>query len=172
MICCVSIFFSYLPMIHSLNTSAGIMPDLRYYTPMYVPLSLVGLILIQKAGILKVPAQYLVSRLGFTWIMGIPLSLIILANMTWDPVDPMQKYEFLRNGFTAIVVFIIMVIALSLVSKRISSLCNLMVNYAFPILCALPLIWQINASFLIWQYGNAESYTFWIPVVRIAFSWL
>ena len=47
-----SVFLAYASQTHLLNTDFGIAPDIRYLSPMYIPLTVFGLIILRKIQLL------------------------------------------------------------------------------------------------------------------------
>jgi hypothetical protein len=167
---CICTLFAYLRGLNGLNISLGIMPDIRYLSPIYLPLTLIGLIVIRKCCLFAETPLEILKRMGIFWIIAIPLSLIPLAGLRWDPVDALLNFEILRTVFTALMVFVIVIAIFGIVSDMACKRAGKYWGVALPVLCALPFVWQIDSSFLMWQYGLAEAYTFWIPVVQTVIS--
>lgn len=160
------IFLAYLRSLDGLNASIGIMPDIRYFTPMYLTLNLLGLIGLKKSGLLADPVG-MILKTGLICIIIVPLSLVILAHMSWDMTNAYQKFEVIRNFFTLVIAALFFAAAASLVWIILKNKGNKIPAFLVAALCAFPLIWQIDISFLMWQFGVAEAYTYWIPVVRV-----
>lgn len=165
-----SVFFAYgIIALNSLNTSHGIVPDIRYLSPIYVPLNILGLIFLKKTNLLiRNPISALQKMLTF-WIFILPLSLIVTYYSFFMSDTKSLFIDILGVPFQMILIIIYTIcligIVLNLCLKNKKTPIN---DYLIPIACALPFVWQINVSFLIGSFSIYAHYSFWIPFIRIA----
>jgi hypothetical protein len=166
-----AVFFAYIRGISGMNSSQGVAPDIRYLSPVYVPLGIAGLIVIRKIeGIAKRPLDILKWMMAI-WIIGLPLSLIAIANfypvpVTWSAVFPLLDAVVSIEMYFFIALFLICLIRNSFV--KIPD--TLLIILAAAV-CAIPLIWQIDATFVVRQFASGlGGYSFWIPAVRAIFA--
>ena len=82
----LGIFFAYLRSLSGMNTSIGIFPDVRYLSPIYLPLTIIGLIIVRKIPSISDKPLELVAWMCTFWIVLIPASLILIRY--YYPVPP------------------------------------------------------------------------------------
>jgi hypothetical protein len=134
---------AYASKFNGLGTSTGIYPDVRYLCPVYLPLNIIGLILIRK--ILVNPAD--IKKI-ITWVFGIGCAGIpvILGLMTFFRPGLDFWGMFLRvNGFFTILVYCSIAGAFFMYAFRLYGLMkrdHLLVPISF--LIALPFLWQFS----------------------------
>jgi hypothetical protein len=167
----LGVFFAYMRDLHGMNTSVGINPDIRYLSPMYLPLNIMSLIVLAKVPGVIEKAETLLKWMVTTCIIVIPVSSVAMA--WYYPFPELWAELFpLLHLWTSVGVYLI--IALYLVCSIYGIFFNKpgsipMVFLA--ILCSLPFIWQVNATFLMRFYGTGfGGYSFWIPVVLKTFG--
>ena len=49
--------FSYLPKLGAMNISLGILPDMRYLSPAYIPFGILSVLILSRTPVLKNPRQ-------------------------------------------------------------------------------------------------------------------
>jgi len=166
-----AVFFAYIRGISGMNSSLGMFPDIRYLTPMYLPMSIIGLIVIRRIACVAERSLDIIKWMMTIWIVGLPLSLITIATYypvpeTWSAVFPLLNAVVSIEMYFFIALFIICIISSSFVKIPDTVLCILV-----AMLCAIPLIWQIDATFVVRQYASGlGGYSFWIPGVRAIFA--
>jgi hypothetical protein len=167
----VPVFLAYANNLSQLNTSGGITPDIRYLSPVYVPLTLLGLIIMRKA---KVCSKNPVTILKMILVMcafGIPLSLFLTAKTYADPQIAAQLDAPLSAAFSlcifCLAIVTLIVLMLNCFSKRRDTLSAMLI----AALCAVPFLWQIDNSVLFWLFSaTGNGYPPWIPVIRVLFT--
>jgi hypothetical protein len=169
----LGVFLAYVRGITGMNTSPGINPDIRYLSPIYLPLSIMGLVVIGKVPSLRNNVKTILQWVVAIWVIVIPLSLLA---MSWYYPSP-ESWAFLFIAlntiaslgiFLTLVLFIIILTANILYKKTETPLVIL-----FALLCAVPFIWQIDAIFLARLYGaGLGGYSFWIPVMLKIFGFI
>lgn len=142
----ISTIIAYASSITGLGTSMGIYPDVRYLTPIYIPLNIIGLMIIQKifypSDIRKFVTFFLVSSsIGILGILGI--ITICHSNIEfWD--------MFLQiNGVTTILAYCF--IAISFLNFTFGIFWNLKRDYliiSIAILISIIFIWQFSLLIL------------------------
>jgi len=160
------VFLAYAQRISSMNISVGIVPDMRYWSPMYLPLNLLGLMAIRKLPSISDKPQGILTNMGFTWIIILPISLILMGAYYPSPFEVGLLYPFLDAAISLGIYLLAALFLLSLIASIIYNLSPTPAKVFLSLLCALPFIWQIDATFLarLWGAGNG-GYTFWIPVI-------
>jgi hypothetical protein len=155
-------FVAYLNSFHILNTDAGIFPDVRYLSPIYLPLNLVGLIILSKFA-----NEFQNREHFFEYIALLICSLIVV---TVGIVSLVRSYSSLSNIaflMLLIIVFISAVFIILLYFNMRAHIKTKAVLYIFGLLIVMPLIWQVSAIYFI-EYAARlfAGYTYLLPVVR------
>lgn len=166
-----AVFLAYLSQIHLLNTDGGIGPDIRYLSPLYFPLTLIGLIIVRKIPVLPDnPADTLKEFCGIT-LIGLPVSLIILScayhvNSQAFSNGNVPLGKFFSFYVIALVILTLIVLFFNLYRKSGRE----MVTYLILLLCAVPFFWQVNLSLIYSSFSGFAGHIFWIPVMRIGWN--
>ena len=167
----LSVFIAYGLEMHSLNISKGVLPDMRYLSPMYIPLTLIGLFFLKKINLPIMSSFTALKWMAVFWIFTIPVSLIIIYLQSYDfhtrsefvvPLD--LSFSIIIFAMSFITLLIVLLQSFSIIKFRAS-------DYFIPLLCALPLVWQIDIVFFIRSNTSGAGYTFWIPIVRILYDY-
>jgi hypothetical protein len=162
----LAVFLAYANNLPQLNTSRGITPDMRYLLPIYLPMNLIGLIILKKIpGFFERPAYLLNTMILFS-CLAISLSVILMSFAYANTVIAENLNAPLTSFFTVLIFFVAaltLIICLWDLRKDQRTICPLIM---VALLCAIPFIWQIDASVYAWQFATAEGYPPWIPVTR------
>jgi len=176
------IFFSilvlgaYITKIYGINTSPGILPDIRYLSPAYLPLNVAGLIVLKKIPDLSENSSNLSKIMLSLAILLIPIVLVF--NVHYYPFSEQQSWSVLftpLNVAASIVIYILisvfLLVHLSSVFLK-KQFCFWKPVLISSILC-IPFVWQVAATFLMRSWGSGlGGYSFWIPIVRVFYSFL
>jgi hypothetical protein len=164
----LAVFLSYANWIHILNTDSGISPDMRYLSPAYLSLIVIGLILLKYAKILPADPVICIKRL-FLVCCGEFILLIVIVSLASIPylLHPTLLYAPHRVFFSfytlTISLISIVTIAYSVVKRQKSLICE----YLIYLLCTLPFIWQVNETLFLRYISQYSGYVFWIPLTRV-----
>lgn len=167
----IGVFLTYAKGITGMNTSLGIVPDMRYLSPMYLPLALIGLCIVRKIPGLTDNPKELIRGIIISWIILVPLSLVIIAK-TFPPVgEQWMVINFLLNTYSSIALYLVSaLVVVGIIYCSFNPRSMTIVPYLFALACALPLVWQIDSSFVARLYGiGLGGFGFWIPVVLKGF---
>ena len=173
MLVSLGVFIPYIVQIESMNINGGIVPDVRYLSPVYLPLTLIGLLIIKQIPEISERSLELIKGMLATWCIFIPLSLLVISRYSrlinnW--VDLFPLLDVITSLGISLLAAIFIVIAMygiifnkSIIHTRVFLI----------LLCAAPLIWQIDMSFLARQFGNGlGGYSFWIPVMLQGYAFI
>lgn len=156
-------FLAYLRVLHGSNVSFGVLPDMRYYSPLYVPLNIVSILLLSP--IISSTTEK-VFKIFITAIMCFPISyiLIILSLSTQGASfqDFMVPLEYMM------IVFGILSIILATISKEYP-FSNKTLLYVILILVVIPLTFQIIDT-VITGHQKPNGYTYWLPILEFTFG--
>jgi hypothetical protein len=161
----LGIFFAYISQITLMNNDVGVIPDIRYLSPLYLPLTLFGLYIVSKIPAISDRPFDLIKGMFATWCILIPVSVIILGNFShnkiWVDVYP------LVNAYISMGIYVLSILFLITAMYSIKfNKSKLIAKIIFVFLCALPLIWQISMTFITRHFAmGLGGFTFWIPLV-------
>jgi hypothetical protein len=167
----LAVFFTYVRGISGMNASPGIVPDIRYLSPIYVPLNIMGLIVIRKLTIIGGNEIKILWDMVAIWILFIPMSIVII--LKWYPAPEIWSAPFfdLLNGYSTVLMLILLVfLVISVIGYEFYQTPASVPVLLLAIFCAIPFIWQIDATFVLRAFGSGlGGYSFWIPAVRMFF---
>jgi len=158
----VTIFFGYISQIHSLNADMGIVPDVRYLSPVYIPLMVSGLIILKKADILPKNPVDSIKRLFL--IGGIETAILLVSLYgiyTLKLGLPLGKFY---SVYALAVVFIFL---LGYFFTQCLNLGRILSQNLIIFICFIPFLWQITTLIVVRAVSGYAGYTFWIPVTRV-----
>jgi hypothetical protein len=165
------VFIAYIYQIIGLNTSTGITPDIRYLSPAYLSMNIVGLIILKKIPDLsEVPCNLIKIMLSLGLLL---IPIVLIFTIHYYPYTGQESWSFIfvpLNTIVSIETYIL--IAIFLIMHLSSLLLKKQFNFWKPfvisaILCT-PFVWQVAASFIMRLWGSGMGgYTFWIPIVRL-----
>jgi hypothetical protein len=165
----LAVFLAYASLLHSLNTDPGITPDIRYLSPVYLPLTLIGLILLKKVNILPEKPSDLINRLFVVCSVGLLISLVFLP-ITYAHYSSTMNFPALGKFFTlytlAVCLLSIVTILYCLVTRHKTMVCE----YLVLLLCSLPFFWQVNEILTLRSFSGYAGHIFLIPVVRVVWD--
>jgi hypothetical protein len=163
-----AIFIAYISHFPVLNMDHGVIPDVRYLSPAYLPLNILGLIILYKFPCIRCNCRILIkySVLAIFALIPVFLSIIFLnARQNLNFISVLSAVSF----WMAILVLlgcIISIIILYGCLKNSQFIKPLMATMGFIIM--IPFIMQILLVLLysIAGSGVAIGYTYWMPAVR------
>jgi hypothetical protein len=168
----VAVFFTYVRGIHGLNASPGILPDIRYLSPIYLPLNIISLIILQKFRIFSGNEIHTLLKMGLIGFFSALGSLILILLLYPFPDTMYAPIFTLLNGYTTILTLIVVAFfVISIIACKLYDASAAIPIFIFAILCSIPPVWQIDASFVMRAFASGlGGYSFWIPVVRMFFA--
>jgi hypothetical protein len=169
----LGVFLAYIQGISGMNTSYGIAPDMRYMSPMYLSLNLLGLMALRKLPAVSNNPRNFVLGMGVVWVIVLPVSLIIMALFYPKPETWAMLFIFLNITVSLVIYLVLIIFLFFLMMNIIYKISPAPAKISLVILCALPFVWQIDATYLARLYGaGLGGYSFWIPVMLKFFSFL
>jgi len=167
----IAVFLAYARTLHILNTEYGIVPDIRYLSPVYLPLMMIGLIILKKTDLLPENPADSIKRLILVCSGGLAI-LVLLLPLAYAPSEPFPLSTLLirplLGKFFSIYTLVVVLLALGTILysafiKRKSMICE----YLVYLLCSLPLFWQVNEILELRTFSGFAGHIFWIPVMRV-----
>ena len=165
----LAVFFSYITKFNTMNTSHGIIPDMRYLSPAYVPAGLLSIFILSKTPFLKKPGELLKTGILGT-VIFFPVSMLVMIL-----IHPFGSSD---AGYFAFYKFIILG-ELLLCSGLMILVWFYRINdgflfRAFPYLLVLTLITVLSFQFMLTSFyamiEKMNGYPFWLPLVREGFN--
>lgn len=163
---------AYFSSITGLSNSIGIYPDVRYWSPMYLPLTLIGLIIIQKYDYFDQKYISIIKNVMIITSVGVIIVLAVTGELHLK--FAYSDFFLWINSITTLLVYI--ALGLNLVLSYLNSL-NLIspkyIHISLSFLIALPFIWQISQVIILNFSGNLfDQYPPLLPAVRVLFNYL
>jgi hypothetical protein len=110
--------------------------------------------------------------MGVASVILIPISLVTMA--VFYPTDTLGDgilFPYLDAAVTVAIYLLAVLFILALIGSIAYKLSPTPATIFLILLCALPFIWQIDATFLARWFGtDLGGYNFWIPVVQKFFG--
>ncbi len=161
----VAVWVAYLRSMHGLNTSNGIVPDIRYLTPFYLPAGLLGVYAISRLNGDGDPKRW---ALSLATVIGTATPVLLLAMMLIQPYG--SQYAGYTQFFTQIT-FVLLAVTLILIAARTRlDIPRRWVTGVFLLLIAVPFAWQMMMVFL-YSVAKFNGYSLWVPVVETLFQY-
>lgn len=159
----LSVIFGYLTSFHTMSTDGGIVPDMRYISPIYLPAALLGLMGVTSI----VHGRYkklTLSTLGGAALLAPSLILLMIV------IRPYGGYYIGMTRFLMDLIYlalgITMVLALLTLREKKWERYLLI---ALALLVMLPFVWQMMMVVL-YSVAKFNGYPFWIPAVDALYN--
>jgi len=154
-----SIFLVYLRSIHGLVVSQGIVPDMRYIAPIYLPLIILGLYSFKVAGFSVRDIKNTLEMLVLLTLTALPLMFFILQ-IFW--VLSMEDQLLVQMVITYLFLAATVVIFVLFVAKKVK---GIWLAYSLSSVMVSSLLWEliVDFRFVGMMYGG---YNFWLPMMR------
>jgi hypothetical protein len=109
--------------------------------------------------------------MGITSVILLPVTLILMAWFYPSPEGWGTLFPVLDVFFSLGIYLLTALFLLSLIASIVYNLSPLPAKIFLIMLCTIPFIWQIDATFLARLWGTGlGGYSFWIPVMLKFFS--
>lgn len=155
----IAIWLAYMNSWHSLNISHGIVPDIRYFAPFYLPAGLLGLFAVKS---------FLVGTHWKPALVYYTLSIVTLTPVLLIAMLLVQPYGGYYAGYIAFftqLVFTLLIVSLIAMYLRSSGkFSTTSVHAALILLLTAPLAWQAMMLFL-YSISKFNGYPFWVPLI-------
>jgi len=154
-----SIFLVYLRSIHGLVVSQGIVPDMRYIAPVYLPLLILGLYSFNIAGFSVRYIKITLETLVLMTLTVLPLMFFMLQ-IFW--VLSMADQLLVQIWITYLFLTATVVIFFLFVAKKVK---GTWLAYSLSTVMVSSLLWEliVDFRFVGMMYGG---YNFWLPMMR------
>lgn len=160
----VAILLAYIKLFPLINSDKGILPDMRYLSPLYIPLGLMGTFSVFTV-LRKIPVKNLLKQYIPIAIIGVPVFFLLVIIL--QPFGGLLKGD---SKFYEVLIYLVIGLFLVLwlaYHKGLIRFQYLVVGML--VLLAIPLSWQMMMLFL-YSLIKMNAYSFWIPIVEQFFS--
>ena len=142
-------FLAYSTQIISMNLSVGIVPDIRYLSIVYVPLNIIGLLVLKKSGFFENGAREIVKLIVVFSVVSIPIILIFLKLFYPIPVEYTYDLFTLYNNIMSILtyVFILTFFTLYFITE-IKHRSKSILCVFLAIIIIMPFLWQVGVTYI------------------------
>ena len=168
----IATFLAYSTSITGLSNSVGVYPDVRYLCPTYIPLNLIGLLILRKIFSDKNEIKKILIIFCAVLIPGI---LLLTGLMTYyhSVLDFWEMFLYL-NGITPVIIYILLGLSFIVISLKILNITR--VNYEIvmiALLMAALVIWQVSIMMIGNFYPKVfTGYPSLLPIMRELFEYL
>ncbi len=155
----ILVLIAYARSLPGISASPGIVPDMRYLSPVYLPMLVIGVYALKHAGLDAGGVREALKTLFWLAVIDLPLIFIVLQVLAGK--DRITQVAFLMY-LTYILLAGVTVLYAAVLARRASPR---LLAYAVPVLMLFSLAWLIIVSF---RFATScwEGYHFWIPVVE------
>ncbi|MBP1928229.1 hypothetical protein J2741_000776 [Methanolinea mesophila] len=155
----LGVLFPYMRSIAFLGTDGGIIPDIRYLSPIYIPLAILGCSLLKKIGFEEKDLKKTLESFVWIGLVTLPLAFIVLQAFIGNSmVKQLQVQAWINYTFLIIVATAVILVILGKVKKE-------WLWYLIPVLFASGLIWYTIVGYR-FTTTLLEHYHFWLPVTN------
>jgi len=170
----IAIFGAYINRTYGLNTDLGILPDIRYLSPIYLPLTLTGLMVLKKIPRITDKPLEILKGIALVWMVLIPLSFFLIFQNQFILLELKNVFSLANHWFTAGIFIALAVFVLLFYQStwwKTSIISDKFQKIILSFLCAIPLVWQLDASFIfILLVHENGGYFFWLPILLKIFN--
>ena len=155
----VLVVLTYARSIPGMPASPGIIPDMRYLSPAYLPMLVIGVYAFKHAGLDAEGVREALKVLFWLAVTDLPLIFVVLqviaGNNFGSQVTFVTTLTYLFLAGAA-------VLYVAVIARRASPR---LLAYAVPVLMFFPLAWELVVDF---RFATScwEGYHFWLPVVE------
>lgn len=161
-----AVFLTYMGGIHSMVSSRGVAPDMRYLSPAYLPIALLGMMFIYfRMKSVNWKKWVFITLTGFCFI--VPLIFFIIFWLF--PMGGLIKGEirfFIVYSIVLLVIFLL--VFTGTLKGKVSPEYSVL---TLALLVSSPLTWQYIMCFA-FPIAKFNGYPFWIPLTEFIFSQL
>jgi hypothetical protein len=168
----VMVIIAYIHSWSGMPYSSGMRPDIRYLSPLYLPLGIMGIVLIQKCGMLPGLSKKEVTVIIVS--SGSLIAALIAFSLFYNPLD-LSTTRFLQVVTVMTTCFVyplVVVCSLSFILMKDPTAKKEYCTLLLAAILILPFVWQAAMIFVSGIIYGSAGYTYWIPVVKVIMSHL
>jgi len=153
------VVLAYARSIPGMPASPGIIPDMRYLSPAYLPMLVIGVYAFKHAGLDADGVRQALRVLFWLAVIDLPLIFVVLQVIAGQ--NRGGQITFITT-LTYLFLAGAAVLYVAVLARRASPR---LLAYAVPVVMFFPLAWELVVDF---RFATScwEGYHFWIPVVQ------
>ncbi|WP_214084070.1 hypothetical protein [Methanoculleus sp.] len=159
-----AVWVAYARSLPGLNASHGIIPDIRYLAPFYLPAGLLGVYAISRLNGAVDPKRRMLWQIA---VIGVSAPTLLIAMMLIQPYG--GQYAGYTMFFTQITFGLLAVTLVLIAARKRFNIPNTWIAAALLLLVAVPFAWQLMMVFL-YSVAKFNGYPLWIPLVETLFQ--
>ncbi|KLK87173.1 hypothetical protein SZ63_11225 [Methanoculleus sediminis] len=159
-----AVWVAYIRSLPGLNASHGIVPDIRYLAPFYLPAGLLGVYAISRLNGTIDPKRRTLWQIA---VVAVSAPALLVAMMLIQPYDGL--YAGYTMFFTQITFVLLAVTLILIVARKQFGIPDAWVAAALFLLIAVPFTWQLMMVFF-YSVAKFNGYPLWIPLVETFFQ--
>jgi len=159
-----AVWVAYARSLPGLNASHGIIPDIRYLAPFYLPAGLLGVYAVSRLNGAVDPKQRTLRQIA---VISVSAPALLVAMMLIQPYG--GQYAGYTMFFTWIVLILLAITLVLIAARKRFGIPHTWIAAALLLLVAVPFAWQLMMVFL-YSVAKFNGYPFWIPLVETLFQ--
>ncbi len=159
-----AIWVAYARSLPGLNASHGIVPDIRYLAPFYLPAGLLGVYSISRLNRTADPKRWALSLVA---AIGIATPVLLVALMLIQPYG--GQYAGYVMFFTRITFLLLAATIILMAVRKRFAIPRAWTTASLLFLIAVPFAWQLMMVFL-YSVAKFNGYPLWIPLAETFFQ--
>ncbi|MCK8517546.1 hypothetical protein [Methanoculleus sp. 7T] len=159
-----AVWVAYARNLPGLNASHGIVPDIRYLSPFYLPAGLLGVYAVSRLADATDPKRMTLWQVA---VIGVSAPALLVAMMLIQPYG--GQYAGYTMFFTQITFALLAVTLVLIAAKKRFGIPSGWIATALLILVAVPFAWQLMMVFL-YSVAKFNGYPLWIPLVETLYQ--
>ena len=155
----VLVLLAYARSLPGMSASSGIVPDMRYLSPAYLPMLVIGVYALKHAGLDSDGVRESLKTVFWLVVIDLPLIFIVLQAVAGrSPAEQITFLMYLTYASLAVAAALYVAVLARHASPRLLA-------YAVPVPMLFSLAWFTVVGF---RFATScwEGYHFWIPVVE------
>jgi len=161
----VLVVLTYARSLPGMPASPGIIPDMRYLSPAYLPMLVIGVYAFKHTGMDADGVRESLKTLSWLAVIDLPLTFVVLQVIAGQnhagQVTFITTLTYLFLAGAAVLYAAVLYAAVLYAAVLYAAV----LAYAVPVLMHFPLAWELVVDFR-FATGCREGYHFWIPVVQ------
>jgi hypothetical protein len=161
--------FSYLPKLGAMNISSGILPDMRYLSPAYIPFGILSILVLSRTPVLKKPRRMVSDLLIAGLIITPALFFFMIIVHPFGAINAGYMLFFK----VMVVLGLLLAIALMVLTRFVIPENPLLLRclpWAAILLVITVFTFQLVLVFIFGVIVKMNGYPLWIPLIRESFS--
>jgi hypothetical protein len=160
--------FSYLPKLGAMNTSSGILPDMRYLSPAYIPFGILSILILSQTTVLKKPREMVSNVLAAGLVLTPVLFLLMIVVHPFGAINAGYMLFFKATVIAELLLAIVLMLLTRFVMPNAPLLLRLL-PWSLIVLVITVFTFQLVLVFIFGVIVKMNGYPLWIPLIREGF---